>query len=194
MRKFRNFVWLGLLLGISATVVNCDGTRSVDGIALGMTRGQVEYILTGAADEARIYVSPVCTTFAFDKPDRSVEVSSWGQHPEDNLEKLALYREGVAYGHRFPIVGYDDTGKVEWVCGEVLKTGRRVSRTRIMPIPKMKDRFLLGTHTGKPRPGYCMGGPSAFLTDDGSLEIIVGVGSFEGRGKQHYILSKAHSS
>lgn len=172
----KNSVWfIGVLVAVAlatslGSVVSWDstGTEAVDGLSVGMSRQEVEARFGEPRGTVSVYEDPNCTTFVYSDGEKF----SVGEHPNLELSELTLVREGVAYDSRFPCVGYDEAGLAVWICGELLTRGARdLSSLRFESAGE-------GAHSWDgepaiPRPGYCMGGPSAFTCLGGGLEILL---------------------
>lgn len=137
---------------------------SVDGIALGTSRADLERRLGSRSVSIRYFEDPNWTGWATS--------TTWsfavGNHPEEFEANSRPQRTGYAYGtsgeHGLPLVGYDDRGYVSWVCGRRLSSGG--SALKVLRDP----RSPLGKATN--RPGHCMEGACAWTFQQGLITVL----------------------
>lgn len=129
----------------------------MDGIALGTPRAEVE-ARWPHHQPANYWEDPNYTGWTAGEHE-----VFFGNHPEEADKRKAPLLQGVSYGnegsHWLPLVGYDRTGRVTWVCGQELD-GREGSNL----LPWWNSESLA-------RPGYCMAGPSGWRLPGGQVSV-----------------------
>lgn len=171
MRKHL-IILLAIIATTAAAVRFIDTTESLDRIALGTTRAEVEAIYGSSLGTVTVYEDSNSNLFDFGSERPPVAI---GNHPETVREEMTKARVGHAYGDGFPCVGYGADDRVVWVYGRVLRRGGSQPSLKVRQLPWSQDKYLCGSSFAEPRPGYCMNGPWAMICRGGRLEILRGL-------------------